>query len=143
MNQYKGKGGNDPPILLKVWSGKHIVIDRVKHKLGEPTHIYSPHMGITGNLPPAMLAAMVSKRGDIGFLDRWLFVYPDRRPKLKSGERGHVSDETIGQWEFLVRATFGAAPWTWLTHRPSHTSYSSPTREGWNTTGCTTSTLTS
>ena len=103
MNQYKGKGGNDLPILLKVWSGKHIVIDRVKHEFGEPTHIYSPHMGITGNLPPAMLAAMVSKRGDLGFLDRWLFVYPNRRPKLKSGERGHVSDETIGQWNSLVR----------------------------------------
>src|SRR5258705_11347711 len=92
LNQYKGGSGNDAPNLMKIWAGASVVIDRVLNDLGEPIRIPHPCLSITGNLPPANLADMVNRRGDVGFLDRWLYVYPDRRPKLKSRQRQPVID---------------------------------------------------
>lgn len=107
LNQYKGGGGNDRPNLMKVWSGKSVTIDRVRNELREPVRIPHPSLSISGNLPPAMLAEMVSRRGDDGFLDRWLFVYPDRRPKLKSSQRRPVSKEAARRWSDAARALYG------------------------------------
>jgi hypothetical protein len=106
LNQYKNGGGNDRPNLLKVWSGKSVAVDRVRNELREPVRIPHPSLSVAGNLPPAMLAEMVSRRGDDGFLDRWLFVYPDRRPKLKSSERRPVSNEAVRRWEDVARALY-------------------------------------
>jgi hypothetical protein len=117
LNQYKGGGGNDRPNLLKVWSGKQILIDRVLNEFGEPIRIYHPHLCIAGNLPPGMLGEMVNRRGDDGFLDRWLYVYPDRRPKLKSSQRRPVSNEAIRGWTDVVRN---------LWNRPMDTSEAHP-----------------
>jgi hypothetical protein len=36
-------------------------------------------------------------------LDRWLFIFPDRKRKLKSGERGHVSDQALEDWSQVAR----------------------------------------
>jgi hypothetical protein len=117
LNQYKRGGGNDRPNLLKVWSGKQILIDRVLNVFGEPIRIYHPHLGIAGNLPPGMLGAMVNRRGDDGFIDRWLYVYQDRRPKLKSSQRRPVSNEAIRGWTDVARN---------LWNRPMDTSEAHP-----------------
>jgi hypothetical protein len=103
LNQYKRGAGNDRPNLLKIWAGLSVVIDRVLNELGEPIRIHHPSLSITGNLPPASLADMINRRGDDGFIDRWLFVYPDRRPKLKSHQRGSVSDEATLDWSRVCR----------------------------------------
>ena len=106
LNQYKGGGGNDRPNLMKIWSGKSVTIDRVRNELREPVRIPHPCLSITGNLPPAMLAEMISRRGDDGFLDRWLFVYPDRRPKLKSFQRRPVTNDAVRRWSDVARALY-------------------------------------
>ena len=106
MNQYKGGGGNDRPNLMKVWSGKSVTIDRVRNELREPVRIPHPSLSITGNLPPAMLAEMLNRRGDDGMLDRWLFVYPDRRPKLKAAQRRPVSNEAVRGWSDVARVLY-------------------------------------
>jgi hypothetical protein len=103
LNQYKGGAGNDRPNLLKTWSGKPILIDRVLNEFGEPIRVPFPCLSITGNLPPAMLLDLVDRRGDDGLVDRWLFVFPDRRLKLKSAQRRPVSNEAVAGWVELGR----------------------------------------
>jgi hypothetical protein len=110
LNQYKGGRGNDCANLLKMWSGTPVVIDRVYKDFGEPTRIWNPHLCITGNLPPSVLADMVNPRGADGFLDRWLFVYPDRQPRPRSSQRRPVSSEAIEGWSALVRKLWGRPP---------------------------------
>jgi hypothetical protein len=103
LNQYKGGSGNDRPNLLKTWSSKPVLIDRVLNEFGEPIRIAFPFLCIAGNLPPAMLVEIVNRKGDDGLIDRFLFVYPDRRPKLKSHQRRPVSDEAIQGWAEVAR----------------------------------------
>jgi hypothetical protein len=103
LNQYKNGGGSDRPNLLKIWSGKSVVIDRVQHEFGEPVRIPFPFLSIAGNLTPAMLGELANRRGDDGFIDRWLYVYPDRRPKLKSAERRPVSDAAVEGWAGIAK----------------------------------------
>jgi hypothetical protein len=109
LNQYRGGRGNDRPNLLKTWSGAPVTIDRVGNEMQEPIRIPHPQLAIMGNLPPARLAEMERKRGDDGFMDRWLFIYPDRRPKPSRAERSVVSDQTLAGWMHLAR---------WLWQRP-------------------------
>lgn len=98
LNQYKGGGGSDRPNLLKVWSGQSVLIDRVLNEFNEPIRIPHPFLCITGNLPPGMLPELVNRRGDDGLVDRWLYIFPDRRPKLKSSARRPVSNEAVRLW---------------------------------------------
>ena len=109
LNQYKGGGGSDRPNLLKVWSGKSVLIDRVLNEFGEPIRIPHPLLCITGNLPPGMLVEMVNRRGDDGLIDRWLFVYPDRRPKLKSSQRRPVRNEAVRRPERRGEESLGSS----------------------------------
>jgi hypothetical protein len=103
LNQYKGGGGADRPNLIRMWSTKPVTIDRVQNEFGEPIRILHPFLCITGNLPPGMLREMVNRRGDDGLLDRWLFIYPDRRPKLKSAQRRPVGNEAARRWRDFAR----------------------------------------
>jgi hypothetical protein len=98
LNQYKGGRGNDRSNLLKMWSGSSVLIDRVRNEFGEPIRIPHPHLSIAGNLPPALLGELAGGRGDDGLIDRWLFVFPDRKPKLKSAQRRPVSNKAIKAW---------------------------------------------
>jgi hypothetical protein len=110
MNQYKGGRGNDLANLMKIWAGAAVVIDRVLNDLGEPIRIPHPCLSVTGNLPPANLVDLVSRRGDVGFVDRWLYVYPDRRLKLKSHQRKHVSDAAVSGWSEVCQRLWERTP---------------------------------
>jgi len=107
LNQYKGGKGNDRPNLMKMWAGAPVLIDRVLNEFQEPIRVPHPHLCITGNLPPAMLAELVNPKGDDGFIDRWLFVFPDRLPKLKTAQRRPVSDEAIRDWAAVADRLWG------------------------------------
>jgi hypothetical protein len=101
MNQYRRGAGNDRPNLLKIWSRAPISIDRVANEFGEPIRIARPALCITGNATPSLLAAMGG--GEDGFSDRWVYAYPDRRPKPKSADRSAVGDDTVAAWEAVAR----------------------------------------
>lgn len=103
LGQYKSGRGNDRANLLKMWAGAPILIDRVLNESGEPIRIPHPQLSIVGNLPPATLSELTGARGDDGLLDRWLFVYPDRRPKLKASQRRPVSNTTLDEWVDVAR----------------------------------------
>jgi hypothetical protein len=102
MNQFKGGKGNDRPNLLKLWSGKSIKKDRVNHESNIPIRCPHPFLAIVGGLPPDMLGSMVDSSGRAdGFLDRWLFAYPDSLPVPGWSKRG-VSEEIVSDWCELV-----------------------------------------
>jgi hypothetical protein len=98
LGQYKGGKGNDRANILKMWAGAPLIIDRVRNEDGVPIRIEHPCLSIVGNMPPVRLTEMASDKGDDGLLDRFLFVYADRRPKLKMSERHPVSNETLAEW---------------------------------------------
>jgi Protein of unknown function (DUF3987) len=102
MNQFKSGKGNDRPTLLKIWSGKSLKKDRVGHESNIPVRCQHPFLAIGGGIQPDMLGSMVDASGRAdGFLDRWLFAYPESSPIPEWSEQG-VSDETMADWCDLV-----------------------------------------
>jgi hypothetical protein len=102
MNQYKGGRGNDRAIVLKIWSGDAITKDRVGHEDDAPIRCPYPAMSIIGGLTPDMLGELLDPKGrSDGFIDRFLFAYPDPRPVPSWSERG-VSEEAASGWADLV-----------------------------------------
>jgi hypothetical protein len=102
MNQFKGGKGNDRPTVLKIWSGDAIKKDRVNHEANAPIRCAHPCLSIVGGMTPDMLRSMADPQGRAdGFLDRFLFAYPDSLPVAAWSERG-VPEETADDWSDLV-----------------------------------------
>jgi len=102
MNQFKAGKGNDRAIALKIWSGDAIKKDRVGHENNAPIRCPYPCMTLVGGLPPDMLGSMADAKGRAdGFLDRFLFAYPEPLPVADWSERG-VPEDTADAWSALV-----------------------------------------
>ena len=102
MNQYKGGKGNDRPIGLKLWSSEAIKKDRVGHVNNIPVCCSHPFYSIGGGIQPDMLGLMVDSAGRAdGFMDRWLFAYPDSLP-IPEWTGGGVPDAVNKDWCDLV-----------------------------------------
>lgn len=77
MNQYKSGKGDDRQHWLKIWPGTTTIINR--KNLKEPIIIENPFVSVIGCVPPDILEDLQDRRGrEDGFIDRILFVYPDR-----------------------------------------------------------------
>jgi hypothetical protein len=102
LNQYKGGKGSDRANLLSIWAGAAIKKDRVTNENRVPVRCPHPCMSIIGGLTPDMLGELLDVRGRAdGFLDRFLFAYPDPLPAAPwawGGVPGDVADD----WTKLV-----------------------------------------
>ncbi|MDE2505860.1 MAG: DUF3987 domain-containing protein [Planctomycetota bacterium] len=106
LNQYKSGKGSDRSNLLKVWSGKGIKRDRVSNENRVPVRCPFPYLSIVGCLTSDMVGELADPRGRAdGFIDRFLFVYPDVRPVADWSDRG-VSDLVARDWRHVVRSLF-------------------------------------
>jgi hypothetical protein len=86
LDQYKSGGkGNARQLYLKIWSGRAIIVDRKGSD--EPLAVPQPYVTLQGGIQPAVLHEIAGGRDD-GFLDRFLFGYPDPH-------QGGYSDESI------------------------------------------------
>jgi hypothetical protein len=103
MNQYKSGGrGHDRSIACKIWSGDRIVTDRVSHENQEPVACDDPAVSITGGLPPDILFELGGNHGvSDGFIDRYLFSFPDARPVAPWNDRG-ISPKIMRDWTALI-----------------------------------------
>ena len=102
LNQYKGGRGNDRSIALKLWAGESIQKDRVGHEANIPIRCRHPFLSIIGGLTPDMLGAMVDPKGRVdGFVERFVFCYPDPRPIPDWSDKG-VPEDVIEDWCDLV-----------------------------------------
>lgn len=103
LNQYKAGGkGSDRPTLLKIWSNDDIIRDRVSNSDGVPVRCSNPCLSIVGGLPPDMLGSLADPKGRAdGFIDRFLFTYPDSLPVASWSERG-IPEAVADEWAALV-----------------------------------------
>ena len=86
LDQYKSGGkGNARQLYLKIWSSRTIIVDRKGSD--EPLAVPQPYVTLQGGIQPAVLHEIAGGRDD-GFLDRFLFGYPEPH-------RGGYSDESI------------------------------------------------
>jgi hypothetical protein len=80
MNQFKGGRGSDRQFWLKVWSGSPHTIDRRKDQMEDrgPLRLENPYVTVFGNIIPENVPTLSEERGKPdGFLDRFLFSYPE------------------------------------------------------------------
>ena len=102
MNQYKGGKGSDRQYYLTMWSGEPISVDRKTNSDLVPIRVPQPFLCIAGMMVPDMIGAFVEAGGrHDGFLDRFLFAYPDPVPKAGWSEFG-VSEAAASGWAALL-----------------------------------------
>ena len=92
MDQYKSGGkGNTRQSYLKIWSNGTITVDR--KGADEPVIVPHPFVTLQGGIQPPVLHEIADGRDD-GFLDRFLFAYPE----VSRG--GYSEDEISAKAEF-------------------------------------------
>jgi hypothetical protein len=102
FNEYKGKGGADRQFWLSIWSCTSVSVDRKGGR--EARHVTTPFVAVLGGLPPDMLNSLKDERGrDDGFIDRVLFVYPEKFPSQHWNEV-EISDQATLDWSGAIDA---------------------------------------
>jgi hypothetical protein len=110
LNQYKGGRGSDRQVLLALWAGADVVVDRKGGK--GPVHAPRPFVAVVGGIQPAALEALRPRRCgqalDDGLIDRFLFSCPEPAPAVAENWQ-EVSSEAAGDWQFVLErlATLG------------------------------------
>jgi hypothetical protein len=95
-NQYKGGRGSDRQFWLKNWTGAPATVDRKQQDV--PVIIPHPFAAVVGGIQPEMLATLRDEKGRAdGFLDRFLFSFPDAGPCPGWNWEG-ISDEALAPW---------------------------------------------
>jgi putative DNA primase/helicase len=94
MDQYKNHRGSDRQFYLSTWSNSPVSVDR--KNLEEPIFLARPFVGVVGSIQPGVLPELIANRqgreGD-GFLDRFLFSYPE--PMLSRWSDEEISLEAV------------------------------------------------
>jgi hypothetical protein len=99
MDQYKSGGkGNSRQSYLKIWSNGAIHVDRKGSE--EPVVVPKPYVTLQGGIQPAVLHEIADGRDD-GFLDRFLFAYPE------PGRGGWSYEEVSAGTEFAYEELVG------------------------------------
>ena len=96
MNQYKGGKGDDRQFFLSAWSCEPHTFNRVGRD--EPLYLERPFFSIVGNVPPQMLGELSDRKlREDGFIDRFLFAYPDPVPVRWTDESPDA--ELLTKWD--------------------------------------------
>jgi putative DNA primase/helicase len=103
MDQYKNHRGSDRQFYLSAWSNSPVSVDR--KNLEEPIFLARPFVGVVGSIQPGVLPELIANRqgreGD-GFLDRFLFSYPE--PMLSRWSDEEISLEAVWDVQSLYNA---------------------------------------
>lgn len=94
--------GSEQEFILSAWSCKPV---RISRKTTEPTYLPLPFISIAGTIQPSVVAEMAKNRTENGFIDRILFAFPDRVPKLPWGIG--VSPEWPAYWNNTLNKIIG------------------------------------
>ncbi len=91
MNNYSK--GDQTSIYLSFWSNKATSIDRISKPV--PLWIAKPYLNIIGSLQPRVLSRLFpASKTDNGFLQRFLFAFPDAAIKQPINDN-EISESTI------------------------------------------------
>ncbi|KLV30443.1 YfjI family protein [Priestia megaterium] len=103
MNQYRA--GADRQYFLSIWSNEPIIINR---KGKDPVRIPKPFVSILGGIQPDMIEEIVKtgREGiaNDGFIDRFLFCYPDPVPANWTDE--DVSDDVVNRYCEIINRIY-------------------------------------
>jgi len=101
FNKYRPGGGGDEELILSIFSGKSISINR---KNVEPLLIPNPFFNLIGSIQPQVLINLMgSNRVDNGLTHRFLFIYPQdiKREDLSDDD---VSSESEELYDLLIKS---------------------------------------
>ena len=101
FNKYRPGGGGDEELILSIFSGKSISINR---KNVEPVLIEHPYFSLLGSIQPQVLVSLMGhNRLDNGLTHRFLFVYPAdiKREDLSDED---VSNESEELYDLLIKS---------------------------------------
>lgn len=90
--------GSEEQFWLSVWSGKPI---RINRKTSEPIYIPLPFISVAGTIQPGVLNELADNRTENGFLDRLLFVAPDKLQKPYWSET-ELNPVLIENWQVII-----------------------------------------
>ena len=96
FNKYRS--GNDEQMWTQLFTGSNIIVNRVS---SEPINIDDTCIGVIGTIQPGLLNEFAKGKIDSGFIDRWLFAYPDKMmyPKLNHDE---IPKDITNTWSDII-----------------------------------------
>jgi hypothetical protein len=108
--------GADAERQLSMWSAQPIRVNRVKDK--RPRFIEHPFVSICGTIQPGVLGKLVADgRGANGFIDRFLFAFPEAQ-EVPAWTEAQPDPGTADYWKSFIRKLLsipppneGADPW--------------------------------
>jgi hypothetical protein len=109
LNKYRGNQGDDELWWLSVNSGKYVKITR-KGNNRECHIIRRPCITVIGGLTPANLGEIRISDRDDGWFDRFLFCYPDPRPKQGEWNSKAVPIALRDDWRHAIRYLWDRQP---------------------------------
>lgn len=83
FNKYRS--GNDEQMWTQMFKGGSVIVNRVS---SQPLNIEDTFVGVIGTIQPGLLCEFAKGKTESGFVDRWLFAYPEENvyPKLNGSE---------------------------------------------------------
>lgn len=102
-NFNKYRSGSDEQMWTQLFTGSGIVVNRVS---SEPVNIPDTCIGVIGTIQPEVLKDFARNKISSGFIDRWLFAYPDkvRYPELNDNE---LDGRTPKEWSRIANRILG------------------------------------
>ncbi len=90
-------------MWTQLFTGSGIVVNRVS---SEPVNIPDTCIGVIGTIQPEVLKDFARNKISSGFIDRWLFAYPDkvRYPELNDNE---IDGKIPKEWNRIVSRILG------------------------------------
>jgi hypothetical protein len=114
LNQYKEGKGHDRQVYLKIWSASTIRVDRKSNEGGLPLVVRRPSLSVIGGVQPDVVESFFAgdrnERINDGFLDRFLFSYPQDLPAIEEQFR-EIDDQAAATWGNAVEWLLSLEQW--------------------------------
>ncbi len=97
-NFNKYRAGNDEQVWTQLFNGGSVIVNRVS---SQPLNIENTCIGVIGTIQPGLLGEFAKGKIESGFVDRWLFVFPDVTSYPKLNEQ-QMPRELTKRWDKIV-----------------------------------------
>ena len=96
FNKYRS--GSDEQMWTQLFAGSGVTVNRVS---SDPVKIDNTCISIFGGVQPGILKSFAKGKVQNGFMDRWIFAFPDKvpYPKLKENE---IDDSVKESWRRII-----------------------------------------
>jgi hypothetical protein len=119
MNQYRGGRGSDQSFWLSVNSSAPIKVNR-KGNNRESYTIPRPCISIIGGMTPSNLGEIRGAGRDDGWLDRFLYSYPDTTLRPREWKSQGVPMDLFDEWKSAIRYLWIRQPESFGTIQRPH-----------------------